>query len=403
MDEPWLDVCLIVKDEEAALPRCLAAIQRLHPILRTICVYDTGSTDASVSIARTAGCRVEQGYWDGDFARARNASLSMSDASWALIIDADDEVQADVSALTELLHGGTAVDVVDANCIHVDDSGTAQSTTRRFAAVRPDRVRFEGPVHEVPVRIGSATTRSCLARPSTLHMRHWGYASPITRRAKARRNLSGAERDVLLARQSGDASRIALSLFNRGRTRLLLDEAAEAAADLTDAFDQAYNLGIPLWTKIAPGAVDALMDSDRTDDAVALVERLGADPAGVQLARYLLGVMLLRMDRSSEALDVLSTVPTDTDAAVGVDVGALFASRLRAARACGRADAELAQLLVLVGREQRMELLPQLLDAWGDQPYELLASLLRESSPLQLNQLREALAGYGDYGRKTAR
>ena len=66
-----VDACLIVKDEEAHLPRCLAALEKLRPLLGRICVYDTGSRDATVELARAAGCVVTQGYWDDDFARAK--------------------------------------------------------------------------------------------------------------------------------------------------------------------------------------------------------------------------------------------------------------------------------------------------------------------------------------------
>lgn len=400
MDEPWLDACLIVKNEEESLPRSLMAVQRIAPIIRRICVYDTGSDDATVSIARAAGCHVEEGDWDDDFARARNASLAMSDAPWALIVDADDEVEADVRALSRLLMGGGDLDVVDASCTHLDESGTARSTTRRVGAVRPDRVRFEGTIHEVPSRIGSASTRSRLAAPDALHFRHWGYASPAIRREKARRNLSGAQRDVALARQGSDAVRLASSLFHRGRTWLLLEESAAAAADLAEAFDLAYSAGARLWLNIAPETVRALVDSGHHADAISMVERIGAEPSGEDVARFLLGQILLRIERPAEAYDVLSTVRTE--ATEGIDAGGLFALRLRAARACGRADEVLAELLVLVSGERRLELLPHLMDAWGDQPAQLLAGLLRESSGDDVAKLRRALRQAGETGRRTA-
>ncbi len=68
-----ISVCLIVKDEEEMLASCLESVA---DIADEIVVYDTGSTDGTVEIARAAGARVIEGYWDDSFARARNAALA---------------------------------------------------------------------------------------------------------------------------------------------------------------------------------------------------------------------------------------------------------------------------------------------------------------------------------------
>ena len=86
-DQVLLSACLIVKDEEKALPECLASLDRL---VDEVVVYDTGSTDATVELARRAGARVIEGYWDDDFGRARNASLEQCRGEWILWIDADE-------------------------------------------------------------------------------------------------------------------------------------------------------------------------------------------------------------------------------------------------------------------------------------------------------------------------
>ena len=74
-----LSVCLIVKDEEQLLPSCLESIADLAD---EIVVYDTGSTDRTIELARAAGARVIEGYWDESFARARNAALAAG--AWRL-------------------------------------------------------------------------------------------------------------------------------------------------------------------------------------------------------------------------------------------------------------------------------------------------------------------------------
>jgi hypothetical protein len=81
--------CLIVKDGERTLGGCLESLREL---VDEIVVYDTGSTDATGPIAHSLGARVIGGYWDEDFAGARNAALEAVTADRVLRIDADERV-----------------------------------------------------------------------------------------------------------------------------------------------------------------------------------------------------------------------------------------------------------------------------------------------------------------------
>jgi GT2 family glycosyltransferase len=86
---PRLSVCLIVRNEEQFLPRCLASIK---PVAHQIVVLDTGSTDRTVEIAREFGAEVHRFEWCDDFAAARNACLEHATGDWILQLDADEEL-----------------------------------------------------------------------------------------------------------------------------------------------------------------------------------------------------------------------------------------------------------------------------------------------------------------------
>jgi glycosyltransferase involved in cell wall biosynthesis len=87
-----LTVCLITKNEERFLGRCLASIRELaHQIV----VVDTGSTDRTVEIAREHGAEVSSFEWCDDFSAARNAALARATGDWILALDADEELPAD--------------------------------------------------------------------------------------------------------------------------------------------------------------------------------------------------------------------------------------------------------------------------------------------------------------------
>ncbi|HEY1761575.1 MAG TPA: glycosyltransferase family 2 protein, partial [Acidimicrobiales bacterium] len=91
-----LSVCLIVKDEEALLGACLESVAG---VADEIVVYDTGSSDRTVEIARSMGARVIEGYWDDSFSRARNAALALACGTWVLSLDADERLLGNFEAL----------------------------------------------------------------------------------------------------------------------------------------------------------------------------------------------------------------------------------------------------------------------------------------------------------------
>jgi GT2 family glycosyltransferase/Tfp pilus assembly protein PilF len=90
-NSPRISVCLITKDEEKFIGRCLRSVQS---IACQIIVMDTGSTDRTVEIAREHGAEVHSFAWCDDFAAARNAALEHATGDWILVLDADEELMA---------------------------------------------------------------------------------------------------------------------------------------------------------------------------------------------------------------------------------------------------------------------------------------------------------------------
>ncbi len=87
--EPRLTVCLIAKNEEKFLARCLKSVRE---VATQIIVVDTGSTDRTVEIAHEHGAEVHAFTWCDDFSAARNESLLHARGEWILILDADEEL-----------------------------------------------------------------------------------------------------------------------------------------------------------------------------------------------------------------------------------------------------------------------------------------------------------------------
>lgn len=82
-----LSLCMIVRDEEARLGRCLESVK---DAVDEIVILDTGSTDGTKAVARRYTDRVYDYAWKDDFADARNTSFSYASKPFILWLDADD-------------------------------------------------------------------------------------------------------------------------------------------------------------------------------------------------------------------------------------------------------------------------------------------------------------------------
>jgi tetratricopeptide (TPR) repeat protein len=86
---PKLSICMIVKDEEKNLKRCLKSVRS---IVNELIVVDTGSKDNSISVAKNFGAKVSRFTWCDDFSAARNEALKHATGDWIFQIDADEEL-----------------------------------------------------------------------------------------------------------------------------------------------------------------------------------------------------------------------------------------------------------------------------------------------------------------------
>ena len=95
-NKPSVSLCMIVKNEESCLEKCLASMQDL---VSEIIIVDTGSTDGTIEIAQKYHAVVETYKWQNDFSKARNYSLSLATQEWILVLDADEYLRESDRAL----------------------------------------------------------------------------------------------------------------------------------------------------------------------------------------------------------------------------------------------------------------------------------------------------------------
>lgn len=95
-----LSVAMITMNEAANLPRTLGSLRLLEePGKATkveIVVVDSGSTDATVEIARGLGAKVYSEPWKG-YAGQKNSAIEHTTGEWVLSLDADEELSPELA------------------------------------------------------------------------------------------------------------------------------------------------------------------------------------------------------------------------------------------------------------------------------------------------------------------
>jgi glycosyltransferase involved in cell wall biosynthesis len=82
-----ISLCMIVKNEEDVIARCLTSIK---DIVDEIIIVDTGSTDNTKEIIKSYTDKIFDFKWIDDFSAARNFAFSKATKDYILWLDADD-------------------------------------------------------------------------------------------------------------------------------------------------------------------------------------------------------------------------------------------------------------------------------------------------------------------------
>lgn len=273
-----LALVMIARDEAARIAR---ALESARPHVDRMIVLDTGSLDSTAATARACGAEVHGFTWCDDFATARNAALAWSDASWNLVLDADEWLSEGGESLAALRV--TAPTFVGAIRIDSDfdaggGGGGAARASSWITRVLPRGVRYAGRVHEQPVH-GLAPRRL------PVHVGHDGYR-PQALAAKEGRNAA------LLERALRDTPGDGYLLYQLGKDHSVyarFDAAAacfERAAPALAASDPCAHDLLLRW-------LFALKKCARHEQAVSLAESVMAQWQGSPDYWFALGDLLL--------------------------------------------------------------------------------------------------------------
>ena len=179
--KPLFSVVLISKNEENTLPKCLDSLKEFRQLGGEIILADTGSTDNTVSIAESYGCKVhtidamvevtpemcdaihaqmdsrdvlifpKEGTKIFDFATARNKATDLASNDFIVSLDCDEVYsQLDIEEINRIIEMG--YEQIDYQFIYShNEDGSPSMQFRQSKAFDRRVMKWEGVIHEVLV------------------------------------------------------------------------------------------------------------------------------------------------------------------------------------------------------------------------------------------------------------
>jgi tetratricopeptide (TPR) repeat protein len=261
-----LSLCMIVRDEEEMLPRCLAAVA---PAVDEIVIVDTGSKDRTIEIAREFGAKIIEREWTGSFSDARNASFEAATGDWIIYLDADEVLVAEdvnrLKALTGRVWREAFYLVETSYTGQLGDGAAITNSALRVFRNRP-HYRFEGRLHE-QIAHHLPTFVAGRIEQSSVRIDHYGYLGAVRdAKEKSRRNI-----ELLLA-QRAESAPSAFLHFNLGTEYAVVGDHFAALKELESAWtlvegqgEEAHDYVPALVQRI----VNSLHYSGRHEEAIA--------------------------------------------------------------------------------------------------------------------------------------
>lgn len=165
-----ISLCMIVKDEEDVIARCLDSVRDL---VEEIIIVDTGSKDRTKEIVKAYTSDIYDFEWIDDFSAARNYSFSKATMDYIIWLDADDiileEDREKIKQLKQSLNPMIDIVMMKYN-IGFDEQGNVTfSYFRERLVKRTKNYKWKEPVHECVEISGNVTNMDICITHKKMH------------------------------------------------------------------------------------------------------------------------------------------------------------------------------------------------------------------------------------------
>ncbi|AZR73367.1 hypothetical protein BBF96_08210 [Anoxybacter fermentans] len=296
MKQPKISLCMIVRNEERNLHRCLESVKGL---VDEIIIIDTGSTDRTVQIGKEHGAKVLVYPWNNDFSQARNLGLAAAQGEWILYLDADEALSPLAQKnIKKLLNApdieGYFFEIVNFTGKVLDSSRLVHQSCRLFRN-RKD-YRFMGRIHEqiLPSILSSRPNAQILK--TDLQIYHYGYMEGnVNRVEKVKRNIELLQIELNQNKNNSFLEyHLGLAYYELGEKKAALEWLKKSYQHL----EKGYAFGPTLVRNIAL----CLIDLGDYQEALDFIEKEIKNYSDYTDLFYLSGLCYLNLKNYSRAI-----------------------------------------------------------------------------------------------------
>jgi hypothetical protein len=290
-----LSVCIIAKNEEKNIARCLAA---LKPAGLEIVVVDTGSSDRTREIALQYTDKVYDFAWCDDFAAAKNYAIERAANDWVMVIDSDEFAEElDVEILCRLIRENPRrVGRIRRRNVFVRREQKQENREWLNRIFSRQYFHYEGRIHEQVTAL-DGTDYETYQAPVTVE--HTGYDLTLKeRREKAERNRRLLEQELA---SLADETQRPYFLYQLGKCCYMEEDYAGACDYFSEGLSFDLNPKLEYVIDMVECYGYALLNSGKAEEALAfegIYEEFGSS-ADFQ---FLMGLIYMNNQLFEEAI-----------------------------------------------------------------------------------------------------
>lgn len=219
MHNKTLSICIITKNEELNLSRCINSVKN---IADEIIVVDTGSTDNTVNLAKSLGALVYYHKWNNNFSEAKNIALDKCTKDWIFVIDADEALEPNHDLQLKKIIQDTNKEALYLNLINwIGTESINENQSLRIFRNRKE-YRFVSRLHEQIFNSIENSRGSDVFSATPLILNHYGYDHNIVDMGKK------SVRNIKVLNSYPEDEKDGLFYFGLGSEYLKLNNISEA-------------------------------------------------------------------------------------------------------------------------------------------------------------------------------
>lgn len=293
-----ISICIIAKNEEKHMEVFLSSIKKyMGAYPYEIVLVDTGSTDATIEIARRFTDNIFHFDWINDFSAARNFSISCAQNNWILVLDCDEYLTSiDTNALELMINQYSQhVGMITRRNHYLLNGSDSVHTDLVERFFNKKLYHYEAIIHEQVRPINKDLQMRRVNLPITVE--HSGYiGTPEELKTKAERNIE------LLLKMLSNTPEDPYLHFQLGQSYNMMQDKEKACFHYAIGLEHATNPALEYVQMMVLGCGYALIDLGRNKEAL-LLENVYEDFCQTADFVCMMGIIYLRNGLLEQAVD----------------------------------------------------------------------------------------------------